>query len=170
MQRRTLLGLGAAGAALFSLAGVGVAWMHEPAWRDGRLLPAGRIVLRAVANAVLDGSLPEPEPARAAALDDHLQRMESTLGGMPAHVQDEVATLLALLAMPPVRLALACLSSPWDTATTAAVQSSLQSMRVSTVMLRRQAYGALRDLTHAGYFADPATWPRLGYPGPKALA
>ena len=39
-------------------------------------------------------------------------------------------------------------------------------MRASRIALRQQAYHALRDLTHAAYFADAATWARLGYPGP----
>jgi hypothetical protein len=43
-------------------------------------------------------------------------------------------------------------------------------MRQSSLLLRRQAYGALRDLTHAAYFADATTWPLLRYPGPRTLA
>jgi hypothetical protein len=170
MQRRTLLGLGVAGAAVVSLVGVGAAWMHEPAWGKGRLLPPGRDVLRAVANAVLDGSLPEAHGDRGVALEDHLRRVQTTVAGMPAHVQDELGTLLSLLSMAPLRRTLAGLPVPWNEASVAQVQTALQSMRSSTLMLRRQAYGALRDLTHAAYFADPATWPLMRYPGPRTIA
>jgi hypothetical protein len=50
------------------------------------------------------------------------------------------------------------------------VQAALQSMRSSTLIVRRQAYSALRDLTHAAYFADRSTWPLMGYPGPRSIA
>lgn len=170
MQRRSLLGLGVVGGAVLALAGGGAALMYESAWRDGKLLPAGRRVLAAVARAVLDGSLPSDAVAQAAAIDGHLTRMEATVSAMPTHTQGEIADLLALLALPPLRATLAGLSVAWERASVADMQSALQSMRESSLLLRRQAYSALRDLTHAAYFADPSTWPLLNYPGPRALA
>ncbi len=170
MQRRTLLGLGAAGAAVVALAGGGAAWMYESAWRDGELLRAGRSVLAGVARAVLDGSLPDEPRAADAAIDAHLDRMQTALRALPPHTQAEVADLLALLAMPPGRRVLAGLSSPWDSAAVSDVQAALQSMRASSLLLRRQVYHALRDLTHAAYFAEASTWPLLSYPGPRSLA
>jgi hypothetical protein len=170
MQRRTLLGLGVAAGALVVLAGGGAALLYERAWRDGKLLPAGRRVLASVARAVLDGSLPNEMPAQAVAIEAHLTRMEATVGAMPAHTQGEIADLLALLALPPLRAVLVDLSGAWADAPLADVQTALQSMRRSSLLLRRQAYNALRDLTHAAYFADPSTWPLLRYPGPRALA
>lgn len=169
MQRRSLLGLGVAGAAVLALAGGGAALMYERAWRDGKLLPAGRRVLAAVARAVLDGSLPSDAAAQAAAIGGHLARMEATVSAMPTHTQSEIADLLALLAMPPLRATVAELSVAWERASVSEVQAALQSMRQSSLLLRRQAYGALRDLTHAAYFADPSTWPLLHYPGPREL-
>lgn len=170
MQRRTLLGLGVAGAALLALAGGGAALMYEPAWRDRQLLPAGRTVLAAVARAVLDGSLPADAAQQAAAVDAHLSRMQATVSAMPPHTQSEIGDLLALLAMPPGRRALAGLSSAWSDASVAQTQAALQSMRQSSLLLRRQAYNALRDLTHAAFFADASTWTLLHYPGPRSLA
>ena len=89
---------------------------------------------------------------------------------MQPHTQSELADLLALLAMPPLRATLAGLSNAWEHASVADVQAALQSMRQSSLLLRRQVYGALRDLTHAAYFADESTWPLLRYPGPRSLA
>jgi hypothetical protein len=169
MQRRTLLGLGAAGTAVLALAGGGTAWMVEAAWRDGELLRAGRRVLVAVARAVLDGSLPEDPRAVDAAIDAHIARMQTMLRGLPLHAQAEVANLLALLALQPGRRALAGLSSDWDNASVSDVQAALHSMRRSSLLLRRQAYHALRDLTHAAFFADVSTWSLLRYPGPRPL-
>jgi hypothetical protein len=170
MQRRTLLGLGVAGAGMLAVVGGGVAWMYEPAWRDGKLLPAGRRVFAAVARAVLDGSLPTDAAAQAGALEAHLTRLQATVNTMPLHTQAEIADLLALLAMPPLRIVLAGLPGAWESAPVADVQAALQAMRQSSLLLRRQIYSALRDLTHAAYFADASTWTLLRYPGPRALA
>jgi hypothetical protein len=164
-----MLGLGLAGATLFGLAGGGIALMYKPAWRSGRLESAGRDVLGAVARAVLDGTLPAQTAEQAAAIDAHLVRMNATVAAMSPHTQGEIADLLAMLAMPPGRRVLAGLASPWPVATVAELQAALQSMRQSALLLRRQAYGALRDLTHAAYYSDPSAWLLLGYPGPRQL-
>lgn len=169
MKRRTLLGLGVATGALLTVAGGGVALMYEPAWRNGRFEPSGRRVLAAVARAVLDGSLPAEPADQLASVEAHLGRMDAAVRAMSPHTQGEIANLLALLAMPPGRLALAGLASPWPEAAVADLHAALQSMRQSSLLLRRQAYSALRDLTHAAYFSDPSTWPALRYPGPRAL-
>jgi hypothetical protein len=95
--------------------------------------------------------------------------MDATLSAMPPTTQREVADLLTLLATAPGSLALTGLSQPWDEAPVDALQRTLQSMRDSALGLRRQAYQALRDLTHAAYFSDPSTWPLLGYPGPAKV-
>jgi hypothetical protein len=170
MQRRTLLGLGIAGTAVLATVGGGVAWMHGAAWRDGQLLAPGRRVFAAVARAVLDGSLPATPTAASSAIEAHLDRMQNTLRALPPHAQREVADLLGLLSLAPTRLALSGLAAGWDEAPVAAVQAALRSMQHSSLLLRRQAYGALRDLTHAAYFADASAWTVLRYPGPRALA
>jgi hypothetical protein len=170
MQRRTLLGLGVAGAAALAVAGGGAALLTARAWRNNRLLPAGRSVMSGVARGVLDGSWPAAAAQASAALQAHLQRLQGTIAGMPPATQGELNELLMILATPPGRRALAGLSAPWDEATVAQLHAAMQSMRQSSLMLRRQAYHALRDLTHAAFFADASTWPLLRYPGPRALA
>ena len=81
----------------------------------------------------------------------------------------ELRTLLGVLLHPVGRRLLAGLAPPWSDASIEQLQSALQDMRTSRLALRQQAYHALRDLTNAAYFADPQTWPALGYPGPRAL-
>lgn len=170
MRRRTLLGLGLAGTAALGLAGGAAWWLGAPtAWRDGRLQPSGRKVMHAVARAVLDGSLPSVPAAQAKALDSHLDRLSATVAALPPAAQAEFGQLLTLLATPPGRRGLAGLADDWPGATVSALHEALQSMRASRLALRRQAYQALRDLTHAAYYADPATWPLMGYPGPRLL-
>jgi hypothetical protein len=115
---------------------------------------------------VLDGSLPAGAGAQREALASHLERMNSTLRALAPPAQRQIFDLLALLAMPPGRLVFAALATDWPYADAAQIQSALRSMRTSKILLRRQAYHALRDLTHAAYFADSSTWKQLGYPGP----
>jgi hypothetical protein len=169
MQRRTLLRWGLVGGAVLVVAGTGASFIHAPAWRDGTLQPAGRQVLGAIARAVLDGSLPQDNQSGRVAMEAHLGRIQETIAAMTPATQQELALLLALLSSVAGRWALAGLEEHWETATVAAVQSSLQSMRTSALLVRRQAYHALRDLTHAAYFADRQTWGRLHYPGPRDL-
>lgn len=42
----------------------------------------------------------------------------------------------------------------------------LLAWRDSSIVLRRTVYRALSSLTASMYYADPRTWPGIGYPGP----
>jgi hypothetical protein len=171
MQRRTLLGLGVAGSLAVAALGGGAAWvLRTPAWHGGALSEPGRAIFRAVGRAVLDGSLPQDPGLQALALDAYLDRLTSAVASLPPASQGELEALLSLLAMAPGRRLLAGLPDSWEDATVAQVQTALQSMRHSPLVLRRQAYHALRDLTHGAYFADAATWTLLGYHGPNPIA
>jgi len=169
MQRRTLLKLGIVSGAALALVGGGAALFYERVWRNGQLTHTGRLVFGAIGRAVLDGSLPAAEDALTIALASHLDRMEVTLRAMAPATQREVCEMLSILAMPPGRLALAGLAADWSSATVLQIQTALQTMRISRLALRQQIYHALRDLTHAAYFADRATWAQLGYPGPTMV-
>jgi hypothetical protein len=170
MQRRTLLGLGLAGTAALGLAG-GAAWLLAlpAAWREGRLQPPGRRVMHAVARAVLDGVLPGEVAAQSMVLEAHLDRLSAAVAAFPPAAQAEIDKLLTLLSTAPGRLGLAGLADDWSEASVAALHDALQMMRASRLVLRRQAYHALRDLTHAAHYAEPAAWPLMGYPGPRPL-
>ena len=143
--------------------------MLQPGLKDGRLTPGGRAVFEAVARGVLDGSLPQAEALRRAALTAQLQRLDETVSAFPRHMQSELSQLLGLLSTAPGRVGLAGLRTDWPDATPGEIQDALQSMRLSSLALRQQAYHALRDLTNAAYFADASAWADIGYPGPKAV-
>ena len=168
MQRRALLQLGWTSAAILMVAGGAAAWL-QPGLRDGALSTAGRAVLAAIGGAVLDKSLPADARARQAALQGLLGRIDALVQALPPHAQGELSQLLSLLASSPGRRALAGLGQRWPEATVAEIQQALQGMRLSTLALRQQAYGALHDLTTGAYFSDPASWPLLGYPGPRQI-
>ena len=165
MQRRTLLKLGVLSATVLVLAG-GAAALIEPGLAGGRLSASGREVFSAVGRAVLDKSIPADEGARQIALNGLLMRIDTLAAGLPPHAQAELSQLLSLLATAGGRRALAGLSQAWADAPVADIQQALQGMRLSTLALRQQAYGALHDITASAYFSDEASWSLLGYPGP----
>ena len=166
MHRRGFLKLGVASAALLAVVGGSVALLHAPGLKDGRLTAQGRAVFRALGMAILDGSLPSEPQGQAAALDGLLDRVDALVGALPAHSQGELSDLLALLSSFPGRRGLAGLAAGWPNARVEDIQASLQSMRLSTLALRQQAYHALHDIVGGAYFSDASTWVVLGYPGP----
>jgi len=168
MHRRTLLRLGLGATVTLVLAGGAAAWVR-PGWADGQLSASGREVMRAVARAVLDGSLPAAPEARDAALAAQLGHLNAAIAAFPAATRAELSQLLALLASPPGRLGLAGLGTDWADATVADIEGALQAMRTSRPALRQQAYHALRDLTNAAYYANAGAWAAIGYPGPREL-
>ena len=168
MQRRTLLKLGIGASAVLAIAGAGVALL-QPGLREGPLNDGAIEVMRAVARAVLDGALPNDPQLQERALQAHLARLEAAVAAFPAATRAELSQLLGLLASAPGRRMLAGLSDPWSHATVAELQQAMQSMRLSRLSLRQQAYHALRDLTNAAYFSDPSAWTHMGYPGPTDL-
>ncbi|WP_236674975.1 hypothetical protein [Piscinibacter sp. HJYY11] len=160
--------LGAGAAALLALAGGGVA-LVQPGLLGGRLTAAGRDVFEAVARAVLHGTLPSTQPEAKTALTAHMGRLDDVLRAFPPHVQAELSQLLSLLSTTPGRRLLAGLSADWPDASVEALQASLDDMRRSGIAVRQQAYHALRDITNAAFYSDASAWPKLGYPGPRAL-
>lgn len=168
MQRRTLLKLGVASSAVLMVAG-GAAVLLQPGLEEGRLTVAGREVFTAVGSAILDKSLPADGGARQIAINGLLDRIDALAKALPPHAQDELSQLLSLLATTPGRLTLAGLGASWPDAAVADVQNALQSMRLSGLALRQQAYAAMHDIAAGAYFADASSWPLLGYPGPIAI-
>lgn len=168
MQRRSWLKLGLASAALLAVAG-GTAALWQPGLQAARLSGPARGVFAALSVAILQGSLPAAGPLRSGAVAALLDRIDTLIEHLPQHAQGELSRLLSLLVSAPGRLALAGLAEPWGEAHVAGIQRGLQSMRSSSIDLRQQAYQALHDIVVGAYFADPATWGPMGYPGPRAV-
>ena len=169
MQRRRLLTLGLTSTAVLMVAGGAAMWVQPGLQSDATLSRAGREVFSAIGRGVLDKSLPQQEAARQTAVDGLIYRIDSLVQALPPHAQAELSQLLSVLASAPGRRTIAGLSAPWPQASVADVQEALQSMRLSALALRQQAYGALHDIVMGAYFVDAATWPLLGYPGPLKI-
>ncbi len=165
MQRRTLLKLGVASAVVLAVAGGGV-MMLRPGLQAGHLTPDARAVLAAFCRAVLDGSLASDPQQAARQIEQQLDRLDAFAAGLPPHAQAELSQLLGLLGTAVGRRALAGVGTDWPQATVAELQSGLQSMRLSALSLRQQAYHALRDMINGTFYAEPAHWALMGYPGP----
>ena len=168
MQRRNLLALGAVSAAVLAVGGGALALM-QPGLRDGSLSPGGRDVFSGAARGLLDGSLPAEPQGLARALDALLARIDGLVAGLPPHVQSELSQLLAILASSGGRRALTGLAQPWRQASVAEIQQALQTLRVSAISLRQQAYHALHEIVGSAFFSDAQTWGLLGYPGPRKI-
>lgn len=168
MQRRTLLSVGAVTGVLLGLTGTTIA-MLRPGRREARFTPSGRALFAAIADSVLGSLLPLSAGARIAAIAAHITRVEATIAGLPPHMQTEIDELITIIGSSPGRLGLARLTTDWTTATQDQVSAALTSMQRSSVSIRQQAFHALRDITNGSYFADPSTWPAIGYPGARPV-
>jgi hypothetical protein len=169
IRRRTWLRLGVVSTVVLAAAGAGVVLTTPPGFAQGNLSAGAGEACKAIARAVLDGRLPTDRMKLASALDAHLQRLEAVIAGFPAAVQAEISELLTLLSTTAGRVGLLGVLRPWPAASVDGIQAGLASMRHSSISLRLQAYHALRDLTHAAWYADEARWSELGYPGPTPL-
>jgi hypothetical protein len=170
MNRRRLLQLGAGTGFAVACAAGTVAWLKPSAAAPALLLDAAaRSCFSALANVMLDGSLPTDAATRRVAIERHLERVQQIVAGLPPHARTDLAQLLTLLDTRIGRWALMGAGRTWHDLPPAQLVATLNGMRRSTLALRQQAYLALRELTMAAYFAEPATWRRLGYDGPRAI-
>ena len=168
MQRRTLLKLSIASAAVLTLVGGAVATI-KPGLDRGALTAVGLEVFRAIATGILDKTLPDETNRKIAALDALMLDINGLVSALPDHAQAELSQLLSILGTVAGRYALTGLQASWVTATVVEVQTALQGMRLSSLAVRQQAYAALHDITTGAYFSRPGNWAVLGYPGPLKI-
>lgn len=134
------------------------------------MLGAGaRDVLGAIAPVMLAGALPIDSTSRSERVQSTIAGVERAIAGLPSHAQAELHDLFALLAFAPSRWLLAGLRHPWRESSADEIAAFLLQWRVSGWALKKQAYLALHELVFAAFYADPASWPAIGYPGPPRL-
>ena len=170
--RRTFLQVGAL-AALTLAAGGGIWRLTHPVGPLQRFVLDGeaKAALDAIVPAMLAGSLPADAAARAAAVSVTTGHVHQAILGLPLMAQKEVQDLFGLLAFAPARRALTGVSGGWANATEAQVGTFLQEWRFHRLAMLQTAYHALHDLIIGSWYADPASWSAIGYPGPmKELA
>ena len=170
LTRRQFLKVGLASGVV--LAGAG--WL---ALRRGRMTAPGfqwlderaATIVTALVPAVLEGALPAGEPARTEAVREVVAAFDRAVSGLSPAVQEEIAQLFSLLGLAAGRFIVAGVRSSWKEATGEEVRAFLRRWRTSRFGLLRAGYQALTQLIQAAWYGNPASWERLGYPGPPAL-
>ena len=171
ISRRTFIAAGVLGATAL----VTARWLRGPHAPPGdatlRALDAdAQAIMGAVVPVLLAGTLPAGAVERRQAIDDTVRGIDIAVAGLSPNAQDELRQLIALLALPPARLAIARVSEPWNQASEAEVRAFLDRFRNSSLTLLRSAYAALHQLTFAAFYGNAESWPRIGYPGPPDLS
>lgn len=125
--------------------------------------------MSAIVPVLLAGALPEAVDARQRAIAETISGIDTAVAGLAPAAQKELFELFALLSLPPVRFALAGVSSPWHEAASDEVRRFLDRCRSSSTKLLRAAYDAFHQLTFAAWYGNPSSWPAIGYDGPPKL-
>jgi hypothetical protein len=173
ITRRKFLKAGAMGALVLATARLG--WIEPAAEEaDGTapipMLGAGaRKVLGAIVPVMLAGALPIDPTSRSERVTATVAGVDRAIAGLPSHAQADLHDLFVLLAFAPSRWLLAGVRRPWGESSADEVAAFLQRWRASGWTLKQQAYLALHELVFAAFYADPASWPAIGYPGPPHL-
>jgi len=172
LSRRRLLKAGIAGGAVLAIAG-GVAWFARRALDRGAarsLDQDATAIVRAIVPGMLGAALPSLEPGRGSAIEETVAAVDRAIAGLPPAARAEIAQLFALLALAPGRRVFAGVASPWAEASAGEVDAFLRAWQTSGWALKRTAYDALHQLVIAAWYANPRSWPAIGYPGPPTLA
>ena len=170
LTRRQFLKVGLASGAV--LAGAG--WF---ALRQGRAPVAGyqwldrraAAIVTALVPVVLEDALPADGAQRKEAVQEAVQAFDRAVSGLSPAVQQEIAQLFALLGLAAGRFIVAGVRSSRAEATGEEVSAFLARWRNSRFALLRAGYQALTQLVVAAWYGNPASWERIGYPGPPAL-
>lgn len=119
-----------------------------------------------IADAVLDGVLPEEPGLRAEWLSRIASNIDASINVLPLDLQIDTKKLLAMLAFAPTRLLVIGQWGGWQSASRDEVSARLQALSESTNATHRIVYRVVRDLSVAGFYGDRRSWELIGYPGP----
>jgi hypothetical protein len=98
-----------------------------------------------------------------------IANFHTAVNGLTPSVQDEVKQLFTLLRVAPLRMAATGVMRPWSQANPGDIERFLTNWRYSGIAKLRSGYDALHQLCLAAWYGDPASWKRIGYPGPPTL-
>lgn len=167
--RRQFLKVGASGALLLSAARIGRGQPAPGSAATPALDRAARDVIAAIVPVMLAGALPVDPPARTERITATVDGVDRAVGALPPHAQSDLQDLFTLLGFAPTRWLFTGVSRPWNEAPAEEIVAFLERARTSNWALKQQAYRALHDLVIGAFYAEPASWPPIGYPGPPKL-
>lgn len=166
-SRRSFLKIGVLGALTLAAGGAIYRVANPP--QPGRFIldGAARSVLAAVIPSMVGSAMmPAEAAARVAAVSACIERVNGAILGLPLATQKEVQDLFGLLSLGPARRFLAGVPDSWAQATPQQIDAFLQSWRTHRIGMLQTAYLAMHDLITGSWYADPASWAAIGYPGP----
>ncbi len=172
LTRREFLRVGTTGALLLATVRFGRTQPSGPAGgTESRpaLDTGARDVLAAIVPVFLAGALPADRTARSERISATVDGVDRAIAGLPPHARADLGDLFTLLAFAPSRGLLTGVWRPWRAASVEQVVAFLQDWRASSWALKQQAYLALHELVFGAFYADPANWTAIGYPGPPRL-
>lgn len=171
-SRRSFLRIGVAGAVALAAGGAVYRLAFAPPAGHRFVLDGpATTLLTALIPSMLGPVLPTEPAARAAAIHQTVEHVAGAVAGLPLASQKQVQDLFGMLSLAPVRRMLAGVSGGWAQASPDAVAAFLQSWRHHRLQTLQTAYHALHDLIIGAWYAQPANWAAIGYPGPiKELA
>ncbi len=164
--RRSFLKAGALGALVLAAGGGIYRAVHTPRLERFVLDGEARAALRAIVPAMLGGALPAPRPSagRPSAPRSRASRRRSRTCRW--RCRRKCRTCSACSPWRRRGASLTGVSGGWENADPQQVGAFLQDWRLHRFALLRTAYGALHDLTLGAWYAEPASWNAIGYPGP----
>jgi hypothetical protein len=171
LARRRLLQAGLAGGAVLAAAG-GVAWFRRRGATGDAASALDRDaepVVRAIVPAMLASALPVSDADRARAIDETVAGVNVAIAGLPPASRAELAQLFGVLGSAFGRRVFAGVAAPWPEASVGEVDAFLNAWRASGWALKRTAYDALHQLVIGTWYANPRSWPAIGYGGPPLI-
>jgi hypothetical protein len=158
LTRRQWIGSGIVAVAALGVAGLAVDSIEND-----------RDILAAIVPVFLAGTLPVDAAARQAEIARTLDGFDIAVSGLTPSVQGEVAQLLALLRVAPLRIVATGIVGPWGRTSPERIAQFLNDWRFNAIPKLRSAYQALHQLIFAAYYGDPKAWGRIHYPGPPVV-
>ena len=167
MNRRRFLKYGLFGGVLLAAGGIGLAaWPTRKTFQPKRALKVFSAREFAVIAAIADRTVgaPNKDPAEIA------HAVDTAVSCGPIDSQKELKQLVILFENALTGLLLDGHFGSFTGLPPEHQDRVLEHWRDSSVAVRRTGYTALRKLTQAGHYANPAYWSQVGYNGPPQIS
>lgn len=169
VTRRRVLQYGLLGAGALALGGVGVSLRSSKLRQPKRPLKTLDAVefslVAAVAARVAPPGGKFPDPLELG-VPEHVDEI---LSRATPWMRSDFKKLMKLMESGLTNLVLRGRPTPFTRMSPEDQDATLADWEDSSIKLRRTAYKALRGIIVAGYYANPAVYPAVGYPGPPEL-
>lgn len=169
LSRRSLLKLGIGASAALATAGLTATLSGcssaAPASSFQVLRDSDIPMLKAIMSTLV-GPHPALNPAN---LDGAIAQLDKTLAWTSLAVQKQLHDLFSLLGMGLTRGPLTGIWGSWEHATDDDVRVFLERWRDSRLDMLRQGHSVLNQLLQMAWYATPASWAAVGYPGPPTI-